>query len=86
MSEIEFMKIINLIRTVTLPVVLFGCETLFFTLREEYRQRVFENRLLRRILGPNKDENVEWRRLHNLELLSLYRSPNIFRVIKSRRI
>ena len=48
--------------------------------------RVFENRILGRIFGPKRDENGEWRRLHNEELHSLYRSPNIARVIKSRRL
>ena len=47
---------------------------------------VFENRILRRIFGPKKDENGKRRRLHNEELHSLYRSPNIVRVIKSRRL
>ena len=47
--------------------------------------RVFENRILRRIFGPKRDENGEWRRLHNEEL-SLYRSHNIVRVIKYRRL
>ena len=47
---------------------------------------VFENRILRRIFGPKRDENGEWRRLRNEELHSLYRSPNIVRVIKSRRL
>ena len=56
------------------------------TLREESRLRVFENRILKRIFGPNRIENNEWRRLHNDELHSLYRSPNIVRVIKSRRL
>ena len=56
------------------------------TLREEGRLRVFENRNLRRIFGPKRDENGEWRRLHNEELHSLYRSPNIVRVIKSRKL
>ena len=67
-----------------MPVVLYGCETCSLTLREESRLRVFENRILRRIFGPKRDENWEWRRLHNEELHSLYRSPNIVRVIKSR--
>ena len=67
-------------------VVPCGCETLSLTLREESRLRVFENRILRRIFGPRRDENGEWRILHNQELNSLYRSPNIVRVIKSRRL
>ena len=67
-------------------VVLYGCETWSLTLREECRLRVFENRILRRIFGPKRDENGEWRRFHNEELHSLYRSPNIVRVIKSRRL
>ena len=66
--------------------MLYGCETWSLTLREECKLRVFENRILRRILGPKRDENGEWRRLHNEELHSLYRSPNIVRVIKSRRL
>jgi len=54
---------------------------------EEHRLRVFENRVLRRIFGPKRDEVTgEWRELHNEELNVLYSSPNIFRVIKSRRI
>ena len=48
--------------------------------------RVFKNRILRSIVGPKRDENGEWRRLHNEELHILYRSPNIVRVIKSRRL
>ena len=55
-------------------------------LREESRLRVFENRILRRIFGPKRDENGEWRRRHNGELHSLYLSPNIVRVIKPRRL
>ena len=57
-----------------------------FTLKEERRLRVFENRIQRRIFGPKRGKNAEWRRLHNEELHSLYRSPNIVRVIKSRRL
>ena len=56
------------------------------SIKEERRLRVFENRVLRQILGPKWDENVDWRRLHNKELHGLYRSPNIVRVIKSRRL
>ena len=47
---------------------------------------VFENRILRQIFEPKRDENGEWRRCYNDELHSLYRSPNIVRVIKSRRL
>jgi hypothetical protein len=53
---------------------------------EEHRLRVFENRVLRRIFGPKREENRSWRKLHNDELHSLYSSPNIVRVIKSRRM
>jgi hypothetical protein len=57
------------------------------TLREECRLRVFENKVLRRILGPKRDEVTgEWRRLRNKDLYALYSSPNIIRVIKSRRL
>ena len=76
---------IKIYKTIVLPVVLYGCETWSLTLREECRLRVFENRILRQIFVPKRDENGEWRRLHNEELHSLYCSPNIVRVIKSRR-
>ena len=69
-----------------LVIVLYRCEAWSLTLKEECRIRLFENRILRRIFGPKRDENGEWRRLHNEELHSLYRSPNIVRVIKSRRL
>jgi hypothetical protein len=53
---------------------------------EEHRLRVFENRVLRKILGPKREEDGSWRKLHNDELHSLYSSPNIVGVIKSRRM
>jgi hypothetical protein len=56
------------------------------TLGEEHRLRVFENRVLRRIFGPKSEEDGTWRKLLNDELHSLYSSPNIFRVIKSKRM
>jgi hypothetical protein len=78
---------IKIYRTIILPVVLYGCETWSLRLREEHRLRVSENMVLRRIFGPKRDEVTgEWRRLHKEELNDLYSSPNIIRVIKSRRI
>jgi len=80
----ETKKKIKLYRTIILPIVLYGCETWSLTLRVERRLRVFENRVLRRIFGPKRDEVTgEWRKLHNEELNHLYSSPSIVRVIKS---
>jgi hypothetical protein len=57
----------------SLPVVLYGCETWSLTLREKRRLSVFENRVLRRVFGPKRDEVTgEWRKLHNEELLTQY--------------
>jgi hypothetical protein len=78
---------IKIYRTIILLVVLYGCETWSLKLREELRLRVFENRVLRRIFGPKRDVVTGgWRKLHNEELHVLYSSPNIVRVIKSRRM
>jgi hypothetical protein len=66
---------VKMYKTVILPVVLYGCETWSLTLREEQRLRVFENRVLRRIFGPKRDEVTgEWRKLHSGELHNLYSS------------
>jgi hypothetical protein len=78
---------IKIYKTIILPVVLYGCETWSLTLREEHRVRVFENRVLRRIFGPKRDEVTgTWRKLHNEELHGLYSSPSIVRVIKAKRM
>ena len=71
--------LIKIYRTIILPVVLYGCETWSLALR------VFENRMLKTIFGPKRDEVTrEWRKQNNEELNDLYSSPNIVRVIKSR--
>jgi len=78
---------IKIYRTISLPVVLYGCETWSLPQWEERKLRVFENMVLRRIFGSRRDEVTgERRRLHNEVLNDLYSSPNIVRVIKSRRM
>jgi hypothetical protein len=64
-------------------VALYGCKTCSLTLREENRLRVFENRVLRRIFGPKREEVTEgWRKMHNEEVLNSYCLPRIFRINK----
>jgi hypothetical protein len=76
---------VKIYKTIILPVVLYGLETWSLTSREEHRLRAFENRVLRRIFGPKRDEETgEWKKLHSRELHSLYSSPDIIRQIKSR--
>jgi hypothetical protein len=78
---------IRIYKTIILPVVQYGCEAWSLTLREEHRLRVLENRLLRRIFGPKRDEVTgQWRKLHNEELRDLYSSPSISIIMKSRRM
>jgi hypothetical protein len=78
---------IRIYETIILPVVLYVCETRSLTLRVRHRLRVFENRVLRRICGPKRDEVIGgWRKLHNEELHNLYCSPNIIRKITQSRM
>jgi len=73
-------------RTIILPILLYGCGTWSLALREEGRLKVFENRVLREIFGPKRDEVTgKWKRLHNEEPNDLHSSPNII-LVKSRRM
>jgi hypothetical protein len=74
-------------KTINLPVILYGCETWSLILREEHRLKVLENKVLRRVFIPKRDEVTgEWRKLHNEELRDLYSSSSIITIIKSRRM
>jgi hypothetical protein len=76
------LKGLFLVHVQVVPEVLYGCETWSLTLWDEHRVRVFENWVLRRILGLKKDEVIGgWRKLHN-ELNNLYCSPSIIKIIK----
>jgi hypothetical protein len=73
---------VRIYKTITLPVILYGCETWSLTVKEEHKLRVFENRVLRRIFAPKRDGVTGgWRKLHNLTS-----SPSIIRIIKLRRM
>jgi hypothetical protein len=77
---------VKIYKPVILPVVLYGCEAWSLTLRKEHRLREFENRVLRGIFGPRRDEVTgEWRKLHSGELHNLFSSPDI-RQVQSRRM
>jgi hypothetical protein len=79
--------IIRIYKTIISPLVLYEFRTWSLTLGKEHRQRVFENRALRSIFGLKRDEVMGgWRKLHNEELLNLYCSSSIIRMIKSRRM
>ena len=78
-------ELLKILRTIIVPLVLYGCETWSLMVREERRLRVFENRVLRRIFGSKRDEVTgEWGKLHYGELNDLCSSLSIVRVIKSR--
>jgi hypothetical protein len=78
---------ITIYKTIILPVVLYGCEIWSLTLREEHRLGAFENRVLKRIYGPKRDEVTgEWRKLHNEELRDFYSSPSNIRIMKARNM
>jgi len=81
----KYLKI-KIYRSTILPVVLYGCETRSVIFREVRRLRVLENTVFWRIFWPKRDEVTrQWRKLYN-ELNDLHSSPNIVRVIKSRKI
>jgi hypothetical protein len=82
-SSAKIVKI-RIYKTIILPVVLYECETWALILRKAHRLRVFENRVLRRIFGPKRDEATG--KLHNDELHNLYSSLSVIRMTKSRRM
>ena len=64
---------VKVYRTINFPVVLYGCETWLLTLREERRLRMCENRVLRRIFGPKRDEVAgEWRKVRSLMICTAH--------------
>ena len=86
-SQLCVVSQIAIYRNIILPAVFYGRETWSLTLREVRRLSLFENRVLRRIFGPKRDEVAgEWRKLREEELNDLYSSPNFVRVINTRRM
>jgi hypothetical protein len=78
---------VKIYKTIILPVVLYGCETWSVTSRKQHGLSVFENRVLRRLFGPKRDEITgEWRKFYCEDLHNLYLSPDIIRQIKARRM
>jgi len=78
---------LKIYKTVFLPVILYGCEIWSITLADEHKLRVLENKVLKKIYGPKQGDMAgEWRRLHNKELHGLYDSPDVVRIMKSRRL
>jgi hypothetical protein len=69
-------------KTIILPVLLYECETWSLTIREEYRLKMSENRVQRRISGTKREVTGGWKKLHNERFHSLHSSPHIIRVIK----
>jgi hypothetical protein len=77
---------VKIYKTIILPVVLYGCGTWSLTLREEHRLRVLENRVLRRIFGPKRDEvRGKWRKLHSQELHNLHSSPKYHKAVEVKK-
>jgi hypothetical protein len=74
----------SIVRTATMIKLYTHFPILRMEKREEHRLRVFENRVLKKIFGPKREEDGSWRKLRNDKLHDLYSSPNIVRVIKSR--
>jgi len=78
---------LKIYRTVILPVILYSCVSWSTTLADEHKLRVFENKVLRKIYRPKRDKlSGDGRRLHNEELHELYDSPDVVRIMKSRRL
>jgi hypothetical protein len=85
--SVQNLEKMKMYKTIVFPLNLQECETWFLTLREENRLRVFENKMLRRIFGPKRDEVTGgWKKLHNEEFRDVYSLPGIIRIMKARRM